>query len=396
MLLKNASLLLGEDLTYVGNTNVKISHGRFRRIRPRLRPSAKEESVDCEGLLVIPGLVNAHTHVGDSIAKDVALYGTVDQKIHPVLGAKRKILRNTNPDHLASFMSNSCRSMIHKGITTFVDFREGGTAGIMLLKRALSDLPIRSIILGRAEFYQDGPQIARNEGFPKKIVSELETTIKKCDGLGVSGANENSDSVLRFYSRFKKLRAVHCSETKESVQASKRGTGASETVRALRLKPHFLVHMTHASEGDLRMASKKVDGIVICPRANAALQEGIPDAGLMLKAGCNLALGTDNVMINSPDLFREMDYLWKVSMAVRRKRISPRSILKMATVNAGRMLRKDIGVIENGRLADCVFIEKHAIDLEPLHNPHAAVVHRASESSIRAVMIGGELVHGRI
>ena len=68
----------------------------------------------------------------------------------------------------------------------------------------------------------------------------------------------------------------------------------------------------------------------------------------------------------------------------------------MATVNGGKILKKDIGVIEIGKIADCIFLDKHALDLEPMHNPHASIVHRASESAIKAVMIGGKIVHGKI
>ena len=78
--------------------------------------------------------------------------------------------------------------------------------------------------------------------------------------------------------------------------------------------------MTFATKNDLKKIPKNVRGIVICPRANASLAEGIPDMVLMDKMNCNLAIGTDNVMINSPDLFREMDYLWKVSMALHKKK----------------------------------------------------------------------------
>ena len=396
MLLKNISILLGRDLKYISNTNVKISQERFKRIQPNLHPSAKEDTIDCEGLLLIPGFVNAHTHIGDSIAKDVTLNSSVDERIHPVFGAKPKILKKTKPEHLSSFMNNTCKSMISKGITTFVDFREGGLDGILLLKRTISTLPIRSIILGRVEFYQNKYQIKKNEGFPKQKIPELEQILKKCDGIGISGANENSNSTLKFYSQTKKLRAIHSSETKDSVNISKKNTGKSETIRALQIKPHFLVHMTHSSKSDLHLASKKTNGIVVCPRANAALAEGIPDVDLMLKTNCNVAIGTDNVMINSPDMFREMDYLWKVTMATHKKRIDPKDILKMATVNAGRLLKKNIGVIESGKLADCIFIDKHSIDLEPMHSPYASLVHRASDSSIRAVMIGGKIIHGKI
>ncbi|MCA9820949.1 MAG: amidohydrolase family protein, partial [Nitrosarchaeum sp.] len=151
-----------------------------------------------------------------------------------------------------------------------------------------------------------------------------------------------------------------------------------------------------ASQGDLHTAAKRTRGIVVCPRANASLAEGIPDIELMKKSGCTIGLGTDNVMINSPDMFREMDYLWKVTMGLHKKRINPKEILKMATVNGGILLKKDIGLIENGKLADCIFIDKHSLDLEPMHSPHAAIVHRASQSTIRAVMIGGKIIHGKI
>jgi len=396
MLIKNVSALLGSELKFESNTNIQIQNGTFKRIQSNIKSSRKEDSIDCEGLLVLPGFVNAHTHIGDSIGKDVTLNSSVDKRIHPVFGAKSKILKKTSPENLANFMKNSCHSMIRKGITTFVDFREGGLDGVLLLKKVLSETPLRSIILGRIEFYHEVDQIRKNSSFPKEKISELTELLKKCDGIGISGANENSNSVLNYYSKTTKLRAIHSSETKQSVSKSKKTFRKSETIRALTLKPHFLIHMTHASKSDLFSAAKKTRGIVICPRANSSLAEGIPDIELMQKSGCTLALGTDNVMINSPDMFREMDYLWKVTMGIHKKRIDPKEILKMATANGGKILKKDIGVIGNGKIADCIFIDKHAIDLEPIHDPHASIVHRASESAIKAVMIGGKIVHGKL
>ena len=396
MILKNSSVLLGKDLEYISSTNIQISNQKFKRIQKNIQRSAKEEIFDCEGLLLIPGLINSHTHIGDSIAKDVTLNKSVDERIHPVFGVKQKVLKKTKPSQLASFMQNTCKSMIQKGITTFVDFREGGIDGVEILKKVLTKVPIRSIILGRIEYYQNSNQIKKNIDLPSEERAELSEILKKCDGIGVSGANENSNSVLRFYSRTQKLRAIHAAETKGSVNVSKRMTRKSEVIRALQLKPHFLVHMTQASKSELFLASKKTRGIVICPRANASLAEGIPNLQMMLQTRCNIAIGTDNVMINSPDMFREMDYLWKVSMATSKKRIDPKQILKMATVNAGKLLQKGIGTIERGKLADCVLINKHSIDLEPMHSPHASIVHRASENAIRAVIIGGKIVHGKI
>ena len=396
MLIKNISILSGQDLDFILNADVQIQNDKFKKIQSKIKPHLKEESIDCEGLLMIPGFINAHTHVGDSIGKDISLDKTVNQKIHPVFGAKSKILKNTSNEHLGNFMKNTCYSMIRKGITTFVDFREGGLDGVTLLKKVTSDIPIRSIILGRMEFYQDPKEIKKNSSFPSTKSAEFLSLLRKCDGIGVSGANENSNSVLNYYSKVSKIRAIHSSETKQSITKSKKMTGKSETIRALSLKPDFLVHMTYASKSDLHLASKKTRGIVICPRANSSLAEGIPDIELMQKSGCTIGLGTDNVMINSPDMFREMDFIWKVTMGLHKKRIEPKDILKMATVNGGKIINKNIGIIKSGYLADCVFLDKHALDLEPMHNPHASIVHRASESTIKAVMIGGKIVHGKI
>jgi cytosine/adenosine deaminase-related metal-dependent hydrolase len=109
----------------------------------------------------------------------------------------------------------------------------------------------------------------------------------------------------------------------------------------------------------------------------------------MLKAGCKIALGTDNVMLNSPDMTRELDYIWKASRASEGQMIEPREILKMATVNGAEVLRLDSGCLEAGRQADLIFIDKRHADLYPMHDVHAAIIHRLSQDSITSLMING-------
>ena len=395
MILKNISTLYGNNLKFIEKTNVLITNNTFQKINSKIKP-AKDKIVDCDGLLLIPGLINSHTHIGDSIAKDIALNKDPDSKINPIFGIKQKILKETEPKKLIYFMRNTVKSMLKKGTTTFVDFREGGLDGVLLMQKVLSNIPIRSIILGRIEFYQSKDQIKKNISIPESYQNQIGLLLKNCDGIGISGPNENSDSSLKQFSKIKKIRAIHCAETKQSYLKSKQTTRKTEPRRSMLLKPDFLVHMTYASKSDLNMASKKTRGIVVCPRANASLAEGIPNIVQMMKMNCNVAIGTDNVMINSPDLFREMDFLWKVTMGIHQKRIEPKSILKMVTVNAGKILGKKIGCIKEGYLADAVFIKKNDLDLDPLQNPHASIVHRANEKTIKAVMIGGKIVYGKL
>src|SRR5579872_1412807 len=143
MLIRNVSLLYGKELDYIVSTNVRISGKQIDAIGNGLTPRSKEKVIDCEGLLMMPGFVNSHTHIGDSIGKDVGINSDVESKIHPVSGFKQRILKNSQVSHLTNFIKNSCISMIRKGITTFIDFREGGLEGVHLLKNASSGIPIR-------------------------------------------------------------------------------------------------------------------------------------------------------------------------------------------------------------------------------------------------------------
>ena len=392
MLIRGASALVGENLTFVDSTDISVREGRFCEIRPTIREDSGV--VDGSGLLIIPGLVNCHTHIGDSIAKDVSINTTTHGRVHPVFGAKAKILGSTSDEHLVQFMRATCTSMIRKGITTFVDFREGGAHGVRLLRKAAAGTGIRVIALGRIRSHQN--DIRYDKGLGSTQQAELEDVLRCADGVGISGANENGDVTLRGYGGVSGLRAIHAAETEYSSRMSRTKMKRSEVERAMLMRPHFVVHMTHASPEDIKRVAAGTRGIVICPRANGALAGGVPGLTAMLGAGCPVALGTDNVMVNSPDVLREMDYIWKVSMGHDKNRISPIEILKMATVNASRILSRDVGVIRESAPADCILVEKHSLDLEPMHDPHAAVVHRVSESSIRAVMVGGDIVHGSL
>ena len=114
-------------------------------------------------------------------------------------------------------MRSSAISMMKNGITAFADFREGGTCGVQLLKDAICNLPIKCIILGRVEYYfnsinrmtrtirtkrqQQELKKTRKDmnALPTIAIQIAEEILKVSDGLGLSGANENTDESLRQY-----------------------------------------------------------------------------------------------------------------------------------------------------------------------------------------------------
>jgi len=417
LVIKNVSLLLGKDLSFIDRGFVEIrKDGIIKKVKAGNynNDCTQNNVIDAEGFLIIPGFINAHTHIGDSIGKDVTVDLGLDASVHPIFGMKRKILEGSKPNHLKTFIRSSALSMMKKGIVAFADFREGGPEGVKLLNDAISGLPIKCIILGRIEQYFN-PTITtiKNKGTSngkrsnKKLSSRMlraaSDVLEIADGLGISGANENTDESLQQYreliqnNKWKKesLIAIHAGESKEAVEFSKSKMGKTEIERIIHyLDPNIMVHMTNVTEDDISLVSKKGIGIIVCPRANGMLGVGIPKVARMLRLGFKIGIGTDNVMINSPDIFRELDYLWKVSRATESQFINAKDILKMATVNGAEILRLNSGYIENGRLADIMFIDKNHLDLYPIHNPYASIVHRANQNSISGVMINGKFVDG--
>jgi cytosine/adenosine deaminase-related metal-dependent hydrolase len=418
LILKNASLLFGKDLAYVAEGYLEIGKdGIIKKAKrgPYHRGDYKKANnntiLDAEGFLIIPGLINAHTHIGDSLGKDVAVDSGLDARVHPAHGAKQKILQRSKPDHLKTFIRSSTLSMMKKGITTFADFREGGAEGVKLLRDAISGLPIKCIVFGRAEYYFDITSSATGAGqrnLPSSALQMTSDVLEISDGLGISGANENSDETLQQYRNLvrarntsatkdkkKLLTAIHAAESENTMEFSKSHTGKTEVARIMKcLKPDIVIHMTHATEKDISMVARNRTGILVCPRANGIVGAGVPRVAKMLDLGCIIGIGSDNVMLNSPDILRELDYIWKVSRAVERFFLSARDILKMATVNNAEILRLNSGYIQSGRAADIIFIDKSHVDLYPIHDPFAAIVQRATEASIKAVMIDGRFVDG--
>ena len=387
----NVSFLLGRDLDYVERGYIEIEGGKISSTSAgSYRGSGKK--LDAKGFIVIPGFINAHTHIADSIGKDIAAGQRLDARVHPVFGAKSKILQKSLPEHLKTFIRNSAILMIKKGIVAFADFREDGLEGIRLLRDAVNGLPIKCITLGRINYYSSPTGTA---GLPPERREQAKQVVELADGFGISGANENTDATLAQYRQLagKKLVAIHAAESKETVKFAKEHTGRSEVYRIMEhLKPDFVVHMTNATENEMSFVAKSGTGVVICPRANGVLGAGIPKVAQMLRQGCLVAIGTDNVMLNSPDILRELDYIWKVSRATEGEMLKAQEVLKMSTINAAQILRLNTGCIETGRAADLVFIDKKHADLYPIHDPYAAIVHRLSQSSIRAVMIEGRFV----
>ena len=191
------------------------------------------------------------------------------------------------------------------------------------------------------------------------------------------------------------LVAIHAAEAETAVMESTRNHKKTEIERTLNtLNPDIYIHVTNPSNSDLQLLYRNRKKIVICPRANGVLGTGFVPIRKMLEYNFELGIGTDNVMLNSPDMFREMDFLIKSQRAVEKDTtfLDAKKVLKMATVNGGKIFNLNTGSIEKGFQADLLFIDKYDLDLYPIHDPHMSIVHRCTERQLKAVMVNGNFV----
>ena len=323
----NGTILKGSNIT-PSKENIVIDNGKIIEIS---KDVLEGEIIDITGCIVSPSFLNAHTHIGDSIIKDEGDGLSLSEMVKPPYGLKHQALNSVEDDTIISAMKDSMNLMLESGTTHFIDYREGGIEGVKLLKKAASNMPIDPIILGRDNsFYGNDPDL-------KKVKINLRKLLKVADGVGLSGFDEVSDEVMNIVTneceKLNKISSIHVAESKNANKNSLNKTNKTELKRAVDFKFNQIVHLTYPNcPGDFEELLKSNTSLTLCPRANATLNLAIfPFSHLY--HGINPLLGSDNVMLNSPNILRDLEYTLKVMRAYCQKYVSPERVLKFATTN---------------------------------------------------------------
>lgn len=401
-IIEASAVVIGEEMAVLNNSYILIDNCKIVEIGQGKHPKA-DLVIKNKNYVIIPGIINTHTHIGDSAFKDAGYGQTVDELFRPPDGLKHNLLKSVPAAVTVSAITETIQDMLQSGVTTFADFRENGVAGIQLLLAALTDLKIRYLLFGRPNYVFTKSQLDSNTGaFPESIIDSLKELLTFSHGLAPSSPNDLTDEGLTQLACAakicKKLKATHVAENPKSIELSKRRTGLTEIERAIRyLKADLLIHLIYVTSNDLDLVADTGLSVVCCPRSNAALGLNLPPIPEMIDKKINVALGTDNVMLNSPDMFREMEFtLTAYSIfGLAKRRLTPRDVFKMATINGAKALGINhiVGSISEGKNADLIVLNFDSLNLRHTNDILTTVVHRGRPDNVELVLIGGEVVY---
>jgi guanine deaminase len=331
------TILAGASLEPVRG-RVVVEDGRIEAVE-----RAETASTD----IVLPAFVNAHTHLGDSVAKEAAVGLSLDEAVAPPDSLKHRRLAAADRSTLVTEIRRTLEFMARTGTTACLDFRESGVAGARALRDAARGTRVEPFVFGSGDV----------------------AVLAVADGFGASGANDDDFRTQRAAAKRAGVPfAIHAGEP-----------DATDIHPALDLDPDLLVHMVHAERDHLERVADREVPVAVCPRANAVLGVGRPPIRDLLDH-TTVALGTDNVMLNPPSMLREMAYTAKSFD------VTAREVLRMATVAGAEAVGLDRGVVEPGRRAALVVIDGASPNLAGTADPVRAVVRRATGLDVKRVV----------
>ena len=371
--ISNGIILKGQDLQAV-RENIVVDDGKIIEIS---KDAHEGKIIDIDGAIVSPSFINAHTHIGDSIIKDEGYSLSLSEMVKPPNGVKHLALKNACDDELISSMRDSMKLMIESGTTHFIDYREGGINGVKLLRKASKDLAIKPIILARDDlFYEKEPDL-------RKVKNNIHKLLKIADGIAPSGFGEITNEVAMLISKEcekqGKISSIHVAESESNQIESLNNYNTTEIEKAIKFKFNQLVHLTNPKSNDLNILTNSKSNIVVCPRANATLNVGVAPLPQMLDLNIKPVIGTDNLMLNSPNMLRELEFTLKLMSVYYRKYINPKQLVKMATTNISYSNINNVvkkSVICEGNFAEFIILKSFS------KNPYLNICNRVETKNI--------------
>lgn len=417
-LIKNARIITMDAQRRVFEDGaVAVSGSRIEAVGERReleRRCPEAETLDAGGMLLIPGLINAHTHIYQILYKglgdDAALSDWLKKCVYPMS------LNLTGGDCYHAMMLSAVE-MIKGGTTTFVDchYMNRDLTCQDHLAQGVIDSGIRGV-LGRGTIDAPPAPEPLRESVPQ-AVAEAERVIRTYNGaadgrLGVRVealneklASREMISAMRAVAREQGVGTnMHIAEAAERVKEcrEKLGMTSIEYIHSLGVTGPdvLLAHCCWLSEHDMEILADTGTSVAHNPVSNQYLADGVAPVPELLRRGVNVTAGPDGACSNNNqnmfDVMKSAALLHKVH-SLDPEIITARQVFEMVTINAARAIgrERDLGSIEAGKYADLVLIDTDQPCMVPCFRPVSNLVYAATPDVVDTVMIHGEIVMRR-
>jgi 5-methylthioadenosine/S-adenosylhomocysteine deaminase len=370
-----------------------------------------EQIIDGSGCVIMPGLINAHTHLYQVLLRAV----WEDLELMPWLKRIYGCARVLRPEHFYAGSLLGCIEAIRSGVTTVCEhnFLNPSPECALETIRAIRDSGLRAVF---ARTVMDTGEIVPEctKERPEQAFRQIETILVKHKKdpqlIFMTGPNtppiNTSSGLLKEIRRFADDKAIgisaHVAESKSVVESVRREHGKNGVIEFLHqfgipAKNSIFAHSVHVSNDEIRILKETGTSVSHNPVSNMMLGDGVAPVVEMLRQGVNVALGTDGAASNhSQDLFDTMkgaSLLQKVHHHDAGV-IDPYSVLRMATVGGAKALGLDsiCGTIEVGKQADLILVNIDTIHNQPINDIFSQIVHCAKASDVQTVIANGEIL----
>jgi len=359
------------------------------------------KTIDARGAVVMPGLINGHTHAAMSLFRGVADDLSLDDWLHKYIFPAEA--RNVNEDFVLWGTRLSLLEMLEGGTTTFADMyyfedavaraaKEAGMRGVLgetIIDFSAPDNKTLAEAYTYTQKFLDhwkGDALIVAAVAPHSIYTCSEKTLQDSAAL----ARKNGAPIL-----------IHIAEAPFEAELSRTKHGVSPVQyleRAGILGPDVTgAHCIWVDAADISTLTHYGVGCVHNPSSNMKTAAGVMPVVEMLAAGEATGLATDGAASNNDqDLFLEMNLAAKLQKSARRdpRALPAEQVVEMATITGARALHmeKQIGSLEAGKKADLILVDTDATHATPMYNVYSQLVYALKASDVHTVVVGGKVV----
>ncbi|PYT52091.1 MAG: amidohydrolase [Acidobacteria bacterium] len=374
-------------------------------VGPRAAVEAKysgAQTIDAKGKLVLPGLINGHTHVPMALLRglkdDVTLEEWLTKAIFPAEA------KNVNEEFVRWGTRLAAAEQIRGGVTTFVDMyyfedaiaEETKLAGMRgVLGETFLDFPAPDNKSNAAMLDYTEKFLKRWQGDPLIHAAVAPHSMYLCSPKTL----QDSAALARKYNA---PILIHVAETKKELGASREKNGTTPVQYLDRLGilgPDVVAaHCIWVDAADRKILAQRQVGCVHNPSSNMMLASGVAPVIEERAAGIAVGLGTDGPAgsNNDLDLMEEMDLAAKLQKVTKMdpRALGAKAVVEMATIEGARALHmeKEIGSLETGKKADIIVIGLDAPNAVPMYDVYSQLAYALKGSDVETVIIGGRAV----